>query len=67
MKVQALKDLVLSILWAEACVSIWVFLHSGIWEEIVWTAGVRNLAKELVVEVANYWAKSTGIQESYIW
>ena len=35
MKVQALKDLVLSILWAEACVSIWVFLHSGIWEEIV--------------------------------
>lgn len=29
MKVQALKELVLSILWADA-LSTWVFLHSGI-------------------------------------
>ena len=27
---------------------------------------IRNLAKELVIEVANYWAKSIGIQESDI-
>lgn len=56
MKSQALEELILSVLGADACMRDYLgFLTRGIREgggsE---QQGIRNLDKELVVEVANY-------------
>lgn len=63
MKVQAFEELALCILWADDLHESLGFLTQWDPGGVVWTIAIRNLAKELVMELPS---KTTGSQEPYI-